>query len=432
VAGSVVTMGFRKGLNMRWPSISVHGVWFLLAWWVLQPGGTSHGTLRFDAQEIDRSLTVGYAVFLEDVNGDQKLDVVVIDSRRVLWFENPQWTSHILVPEGATEPDNVCGAWVDRDGDGRREFLLGSGWKGLDSRAVGRLRFFRPREKPQLPWVGREMTRVVSLHRVRAGDVNGDGQPEIVVAPLLGEGVTREGNYSEAAVPLLYGHWEKFNGVESWRGSVIDGERLHVLHNIWLDDLNGNGLLEVLTASYEGLWSYEYVPFRGWQRYQIGAGDQTAPDGPRGASEVKTGRLADGRRFVAAVEPFHGHQLVVYWQKEPGRPTYERFVVDDRLREGHGLWCADLDRDGSDEIVLGFRQPVSQEIPYGLHLYRIVDASGGQWRKEPIDEGGVAVEDLAVSDLDGDGWEDIVAVGRATRNVKIYWNRGPRAQTPKR
>jgi hypothetical protein len=33
------------------------------------------------------------------------------------------------------------------------------------------------------------------------------------------------------------------------------------------------------------------------------------------------------------------------------------------------------------------------------------------------------VEDLAAADLDNDGRPDIVAVGRATHNVRIYWNR---------
>jgi len=41
-----------------------------------------------------------------------------------------------------------------------------------------------------------------------------------------------------------------------------------------------------------------------------------------------------------------------------------------------------------------------------------------------LDPGGVAVEDLAVADLDGDGKPDIVACGRATKNVRIYWNQG--------
>jgi hypothetical protein len=35
----------------------------------------------------------------------------------------------------------------------------------------------------------------------------------------------------------------------------------------------------------------------------------------------------------------------------------------------------------------------------------------------------VAVEDIAVSDFDGDGKPDIIAVGRATHNAVIYWNR---------
>jgi hypothetical protein len=34
----------------------------------------------------------------------------------------------------------------------------------------------------------------------------------------------------------------------------------------------------------------------------------------------------------------------------------------------------------------------------------------------------MATEDLIVGDFNGDGRPDIVASGRATRNVKIYWN----------
>jgi hypothetical protein len=39
-----------------------------------------------------------------------------------------------------------------------------------------------------------------------------------------------------------------------------------------------------------------------------------------------------------------------------------------------------------------------------------------------VDPAGVGVEDLAAADLDDDGRVDIVAVGRSTKNVRIYWN----------
>jgi hypothetical protein len=37
-----------------------------------------------------------------------------------------------------------------------------------------------------------------------------------------------------------------------------------------------------------------------------------------------------------------------------------------------------------------------------------------------IDDG-VAVEDVATADLDGDGRTEIIAGGRATANLRIYW-----------
>ena len=42
-----------------------------------------------------------------------------------------------------------------------------------------------------------------------------------------------------------------------------------------------------------------------------------------------------------------------------------------------------------------------------------------------VDDAGMACEDLIVGDFNGDKKPDIVASGRATRNIKIYWNETP-------
>src|SRR5579862_2660555 len=83
----------------------------------------------FRVQEIDKTLTVGYAVKLVDINGDGRPDIVVADSARVIWFENPgpaagadaPWKLHTILKDkdAGISLDNVCiDAW-DVDGDGQ-------------------------------------------------------------------------------------------------------------------------------------------------------------------------------------------------------------------------------------------------------------------------------------------------------------------------
>ena len=49
------------------------------------------GFPAFKTDEIDAGLAIGYGVLLEDMNGDKKPDIVVVDKHRVVWYENPTW-----------------------------------------------------------------------------------------------------------------------------------------------------------------------------------------------------------------------------------------------------------------------------------------------------------------------------------------------------
>ena len=106
----------------------------------------------------------------------------------------------------------------------------------------------------------------------------------------------------------------------------------------------------------------------------------------------------------------------------------ERHVIDEQVRWGHAVWFADLDGDGADELVIGVRDNPAKGDTFtekmGVRVYKCTDGKGMKWERMLLDEGGVAVEDLTVADLDGDGRPDIIAVGRQTGNARIYWNLG--------
>ncbi len=115
-----------------------------------------------------------------------------------------------------------------------------------------------------------------------------------------------------------------------------------------------------------------------------------------------------------------------------GTGEWDRKVLAEPLSWGHAVWCADLDGERDDEIVIGQRDPNKEGSPKGPGVFvfkpTMTVAAGLKvtfgFTRHTIDDGGMACEDALVADLDGDGRPEIIAGGRATHNVKIYWNKG--------
>jgi hypothetical protein len=138
----------------------------------------------------------------------------------------------------------------------------------------------------------------------------------------------------------------------------------------------------------------------------------------RSPGEIRHGRLGD-RPFLATIEAMHGEEVAVYML---GRESPDRQLLDDTFREGHALATGDLLGLGRDQIVAGWRTP-NADGKVGIKLFVPLDESGRSWTEYSVDEDGMACEDLVLADLDGNGKLDIIAAGRATNNLKIYWNR---------
>jgi hypothetical protein len=69
------------------------------------------------------------------------------------------------------------------------------------------------------------------------------------------------------------------------------------------------------------------------------------------------------------------------------------------------------------QIVAGWREPNAAK-EFGIRIYR---EEAGKWRSDWVcAPNAMACEDLKLADLDGDGRPEIIAAGRATKNVVIY------------
>ncbi|MEX2172650.1 MAG: VCBS repeat-containing protein [Pirellulales bacterium] len=126
-------------------------------------GIESRAQLTFRAQEIEINLSIGYAVQLVDVNGDNKLDIVAVDTDRILWYENPTWLRRTLI-EGLTKPDNVAIAPYDITGDGKVDFALAAGWRPADTVSSGTIQWLEHQPDGQ-PWKVHPIGQEPTAHR---------------------------------------------------------------------------------------------------------------------------------------------------------------------------------------------------------------------------------------------------------------------------
>ncbi len=121
----------------------------------------------------------------------------------------------------------------------------------------------------------------------------------------------------------------------------------------------------------------------------------------------------------------HGNRAVVHLL-EPGDvrgSAPEVIILTDTLKQGHAVYPADFDGDGDDDVAVGFREPGPGPVKGpGVLIFENVDGSGRKWTQHVLDDGGMAAEDIVAGDLNGDGLPEIIAGGRATKNLKLYRN----------
>lgn len=180
----------------------------------------------------------GEGLKLSDVNGDGRLDVV-IGGR---WYENPgdvlkgEWTEHPFMDAKHFDTHWTNGDIVvqtgDLNGDGQLEIVLSP------SEGTGRFSWFEAPKDPREPnWIEHVVEpNLDHAHGLGVADMDGDGHLDIVVAKM-----------HQATAPQEVSIYRNQGQGKAWVKQVISTQGSH---NIVLVDIGKDGKIDVFGANW--------------------------------------------------------------------------------------------------------------------------------------------------------------------------------------
>ena len=360
--------------------------------------------LPFTEHTIAADLKGGYQTVVADMNHDGKPDIIALASGGLdlVWFENPTWQKHVLA---TNLPKTINCAAEDIDGDGIPEIVLAWEFANNAANSIGKVGVLHHEGDPRQPWKLQQIDTLTTSHRLRWADIDGSGKKVAINAALTGARAAPPTYGGDHAPLVMYRPGD-------WKREVISEANEGVQHGILITKWDPKDKRDsILTASFSGIHLLQYGQ-NGWTRTELSKGDPS-PCPKCGSSDIAIGYLGRDKlakdKFLAAIEPWHGNQVAIYTLH--GK-TWERTQIDDSLTDGHTILTADLDGDGRDEVIAGFRQ--------GSKSVFVYHETKNGWEKQILDNGGMGAASCAAADLNHDGAVDLVCIGSTT--LKWYEN----------
>jgi VCBS repeat protein len=268
-------------------------------------------------------------ISLLDMNGDGFPDLL----SGAYWYENPganggEWKRHQFRTVGIhNEFVSDCGEWiVDVDHDGLPD-LITTGWI-----SNGLWWYRNPGPKATVAgtmWKAEKITDSYDTEGGAFADINGDGKPDVALAHYNRSGVL----------------WVDFSKdkprVHHLGGRTEDG------HGIGIADINGDGKADVLTT-------------HGWFEQIDADNDQWKWHGDWDIGDTGFPILGYDVNHDGKLDLIYGqgHGYGLYWLEQGGtadHPIWTRHTIDESFSQSHALLLADIDDDGTPELITGKR-----------------------------------------------------------------------------
>ncbi len=303
--------------------------------WYEAPGWTPHFVREIEERD-GYHLDFGAVPF--DFDGDGRLDIAGCSwhGRDVFWLRNPgsaggPWTRFEIGAPGTIETLVTA----DLDGDGQPDLI---------PNVVGRpvwYAFRRERDAPGgVRWIEHSLPGQAGVHGLGAGDVDGDGRPDVVTprgwlqnAPTGWVWFAEYDMKERASIPILVGDWDGDGDADLVWGSA------HGYGVRWLEQRRGEGGGRV--------WERHDVDTSWSQAHTMVASDL---DGD-GRSEVITGKRywAHNGRDPGELDP----RIVAAYSFDRASGRWTRRVLSFGGGAGFGIstMVGDLDGDGDPDVL---------------------------------------------------------------------------------
>lgn len=293
-----------------------------------------------------------FFAFVHDFNNDGWADVlrVAFPGDHATWYENPQgsagmWMAHRVFEE----VDNESPTFEDLTGDGKPELICNH---------LGNLGYATPNwNDTTQPWTFVSIatgTWSKFTHGLGIGDVNGDGQKDV----LLASGVWEQ--------PLIATDpWIAHNAELATAGT--GGAQMFV------DDVDGDGDSDVITtleAHGHGVAWFEQTTAYSFVRHVISGW----PDdlGPAGVALHEPHALTmadmdgDGDRDIVTGERFWAHvpagtpdfnaPALLMWFERTTNATFIPHVIDNASGVGTQVMTGDINNDSREDIIVASKK----------------------------------------------------------------------------